>query len=118
MPRPSAPGSQAGNRVVLEFRKEYFKDERDDRLNEVGQPRQRQDMLGHVTGRTRYFDDHAFEGLLHLKVLRSPHPHARLRSIDVSAAERSAGVKRLIRARSEEHTSELQSLRHLVCRLL
>jgi CO/xanthine dehydrogenase Mo-binding subunit len=83
---------------VLEFRKEYFKDERDDRLNEVGQPRQRQDMLGHVTGRTRYFDDHAFEGLLHLKVLRSPHPHARLRSIDVSAAERSPGVKRVIRA--------------------
>src|SRR5262245_17276278 len=98
MQRPSAPGNQAGNGIVLEFRKEYFKDERDDRLNEVGQPRQRQDMLGHVTGRTRYFDDHAFEGLLHLKVLRSPHPHARLRSIDVSAAERSAGVKRVIRA--------------------
>ena len=55
-------------------------------------------MLGHVTGRTRYFDDHAFEGLLHLKVLRSPHPHARLRAIDVSAAERSPGVKRVIRA--------------------
>ena len=83
---------------MLEFRKEYFKDERDDRLNEVGQPRQRQDMLGHVTGRSRYFDDHAFEGLLHLKVLRSPHPHARLRSIDVSAAERAPGVKRVIRA--------------------
>jgi CO/xanthine dehydrogenase Mo-binding subunit len=83
---------------VLEFRKEYFKDERDDRLNEVGQPRQRQDMLGHVTGRSRYFDDHAFESLLHLKVLRSPHPHARLRAIDVSAAERAPGVKRVIRA--------------------
>ena len=83
---------------MLEFRKEFFKDERDDRLNEVGQPRQRQDMLGHVTGRTRYFDDHAFEGLLHLKVLRSPHSHARLRSIDTAAAERAPGVKRVIRA--------------------
>jgi CO/xanthine dehydrogenase Mo-binding subunit len=83
---------------MLEFRKEYFKDERDDRLNEVGKPTQRQDMLGHVTGRTRYFDDHAFEGLLHLKVLRSPHPHARIRSIDVSGAERALGVKRVIRA--------------------
>lgn len=83
---------------MLEFRKEYFKDERDDRLNEVGQPRQRQDMLGHVTGRTRYFDDHAFEGLLHLKVLRSPHPHARLRAIDTAAAERLPGVKRVVRA--------------------
>ena len=83
---------------MLEFRKELFKDERDDRLNEVGKPHQRQDMLGHVTGRTRYFDDHAFDGLLHLKVLRSPHPHARIRAIDVSGAERAAGVKRLIRA--------------------
>ena len=83
---------------MLEFRKELFKDERDDRLNEVGKPHQRQDMLGHVTGRTRYFDDHAFDGLLHLKVLRSPHPHARIRAIDVSGAERAPGVKRLIRA--------------------
>ena len=83
---------------MLEFRKEFFKDERDDRLNEVGQPRQRQDMLGHVTGRTRYFDDHAFEGLLHLKVVRSPHSHARLRAIDTAAAERVPGVRRVIRA--------------------
>jgi len=66
---------------VLEFRKDLFADERDDNLNEIGQPTQRQDMIGHVTGRTRYFDDHAFEGLLHLKCLRSPHHHARIRSL-------------------------------------
>ena len=42
----------------IEFRKEYFADERDDDLNVVGQPTQRQDALGHVTGRTKYFDDH------------------------------------------------------------
>ena len=98
MPPASAARRAAGSKAVLEFRKELFKDERDDRLNEVGKPHQRQDMLGHVTGRTRYFDDHAFEGLLHLKVLRSPHPHARIRAIDVSGAERAPGVKRLIRA--------------------
>jgi CO/xanthine dehydrogenase Mo-binding subunit len=84
---------------MLEFRKDLFANERDDNLNEIGKPRQRQDMLGHVTGRTRFFDDHAFEGLLHLKVLRSPHHHARIRSIDVSAAERSAGVKRVLRGK-------------------
>ena len=65
MPPPSAARRAAGSKTVLEFRKELFKDERDDRLNEVGKPHQRQDMLGHVTGRTRYFDDHAFDGLLH-----------------------------------------------------
>ncbi len=84
---------------MIEFRKEYFADERDDNLNEVGKPTQRQDMLGHVTGRSPYFDDHLFEGLLHLKCLRSPHHHARIRSIDTSAAERMPGVKRVIRAR-------------------
>ena len=61
--------------------------------------RQRQDMLGHVTGRTRYFDDHAFEGLLHLKVLRSPHPHARIRARSTCRRPSAApGVKRVIRA--------------------
>ena len=83
---------------MLEFRKDLFADERDDNLNEIGKPTQRQDMLGHVTGRTRYFDDHAFEGLLHLKCLRSPHHHARIRSIDTSAAERAPGVRRIVRA--------------------
>jgi CO/xanthine dehydrogenase Mo-binding subunit len=82
---------------MLEFRKDLFANERDDKFNEIGQPRQRQDMIGHVTGRSRYFDDHAFEGLLHLKVLRSPHHHARIRHVDVSGAERMPGVKRVIR---------------------
>ena len=82
---------------MLEFRKDLFADERDDNLKEVGRPTQRQDMLGHVTGTTTYFDDHKVAGLLHLKVLRSPHPHARLRRIDVSAAERAPGVRRILR---------------------
>ncbi len=88
---------------MLEFRKEIFADERDDNLNEIGKPTQRQDMLGHVTGRTRFFDDHAFDGLLHLKVVRSPHHHARIRSIDTSAAERIAGVRRVIRGADVPH---------------
>jgi len=83
---------------MLEFRKDIFADERDDNLSEIGQPTQRQDMLGHVTGRTRFFDDHAFDGLLHLKVLRSPHHSARIRSFDASAAARAAGVRRVITA--------------------
>ena len=82
---------------MLEFRKDIFADERDDNLKEVGKPTQRQDMLGHVTGTSPYFDDHKVAGLLHLKVLRSPHPHARIRRIDVSAAERAPGVRRVIR---------------------
>lgn len=81
---------------MLEFRKDLFADERDDNLNEIGKPTQRQDMLGHVTGRTKYFDDHAFDGLLHLKVLRSPHHHARIRRLDTSAAQTAPGVRRVM----------------------
>ncbi|MCA3625132.1 MAG: xanthine dehydrogenase family protein molybdopterin-binding subunit [Methylobacterium sp.] len=80
----------------MEFRKDLFQNERDDNLNVVGKGIQRQDMPGHVTGRSPFFDDHAFEGLLHLKVVRSPHHHARIRRIDISAAERAPGVKRIL----------------------
>jgi CO/xanthine dehydrogenase Mo-binding subunit len=82
---------------MLELRKDFFADERDDNLNVIGKGVQRQDMPGHVTGRTRFFDDHAFDGLLHLKVVRSPHHHARIRNIDVSAAERAPGIRRILR---------------------
>ncbi|MEO1017981.1 MAG: molybdopterin cofactor-binding domain-containing protein [Pseudomonadota bacterium] len=82
----------------IEFRKELFADERDDNLNEIGQPTIRQDILGHVTGRSPYYDDHLFDGLLHLRCVRSPHHHARIRSIDTGAAERMPGVRRVVRA--------------------
>lgn len=84
---------------MLELRKDIFADERDDSaLKEVGKGTQRQDMLGHVTATSRYFDDYAPAGMLHLKVLRSPHMHARIRGIDAYAAERAPGVRRVIRA--------------------
>ena len=38
---------------MMEFRKEFFANERDDNLNEIGKPTRRQDILGHVTGRKR-----------------------------------------------------------------
>ena len=82
---------------MLELRKDIFADERDDNLKEIGRPTQRQDMIGHVTGNTTFFDDHKVAGALHLKVLRSPHHHARIRRIDTSEAERAPGVRRVIR---------------------
>jgi putative selenate reductase molybdopterin-binding subunit len=45
-----------------------------------------------VTGKARYTMDLAIEGLLHLKVLRSPHAHARIVSIDRSGALAVPGV--------------------------
>jgi CO/xanthine dehydrogenase Mo-binding subunit len=82
---------------MLELRKDIFADERDDNLKEIGKPTQRQDMLGHVTATSTYFNDHKLQGMLHLKVLRSPHSHARLRRVDVAEAERQPGVRRIIK---------------------
>ena len=45
-----------------------------------------------VTGTARYTLDTAMEGMLHLKVLRSPHAHARLKKIDKSKALAVPGV--------------------------
>jgi CO/xanthine dehydrogenase Mo-binding subunit len=45
-----------------------------------------------VTGAARYTFDVSLPGMLHAKVLRSPHPHARIRSINAGRAESLAGV--------------------------
>jgi CO/xanthine dehydrogenase Mo-binding subunit len=84
---------------MVEFRKEIFADERDDNLNEIGKPTRRQDITGHVTGRSPFYDDHLFEGLLHMRCVRSPHHAARVRRIDTGAAERMPGVVRILTGR-------------------
>ena len=51
---------------------------------------------GVVTGRAAYTLDLAVPDLLHLKVLRSPHAHARILRIDAAAASRVSGVVRVL----------------------
>jgi CO/xanthine dehydrogenase Mo-binding subunit len=87
----------------MELRKSYFADERNDDLQEIGQPRARSDALAHVTGKTAYYGDRTFPGLLHLKMVRSPYHHARIRSIDTSEAEKHPGVVRVLTARDVPH---------------
>ena len=100
---------------MLELRKDIFADERDDNLKEIGKPTQRQDMIGHVTGTTTFFDDHKLAGLLHLKVLRSPHHHARIRRIDTergrARARRAPRDPRRRRAAQSQHAAEPVELR-------
>jgi putative selenate reductase molybdopterin-binding subunit len=45
-----------------------------------------------VTGRARYTMDVAVEGLLHMKILRSPHPSARIARMDTGAALAAPGI--------------------------
>src|SRR3979411_144214 len=54
------------------------------------------DAVARVTGQAVYADDMLLPRTLHCRILRSPHPHARIVSIDTSAATRSQGVHAVI----------------------
>ena len=58
----------------------------------LGKDFPRKDGVARVTGREPYPSDLTLPGMLHGKILRSPHPHARIRSIDTSAAESLGAV--------------------------
>ena len=61
-------------------------------LRVIGKSRRRVDARAKVTGQTRFADDIVLPRMLHCKLLRSPHPHARIRSIDFSRAIAHPGV--------------------------
>src|SRR5688500_7223917 len=65
----------------------------------VGTRPVRHDGVDKVTGRALYGADFTMTGLLHGAVLRSPHAHARIRSIDISKAASLPGVKAVVTAR-------------------
>jgi CO/xanthine dehydrogenase Mo-binding subunit len=58
----------------------------------VGKPTPRKEDPKLLTGRAGYIGDVVVPGMLHAAVLRSPHAHARIRSIDASAARALPGV--------------------------
>src|SRR5436190_19986335 len=62
----------------------------------VGTRTIRPDGVDKVTGRARFGADFSLPGQLIGRVLRSPHPHARIVSIDTSKAEALPGVKAVI----------------------
>ncbi len=62
----------------------------------VGKRTPRIDAFERVTGQAQYTGDIQLPNMLHGRVLRSPHPHARIVSIDTSKAEKLAGVKAII----------------------
>jgi CO/xanthine dehydrogenase Mo-binding subunit len=56
-----------------------------------------------VTGRVQYVADIQPKGLLHAKLLRSPHAHARIVSIDTTAAKALPGVRAVLTAKDIPH---------------
>ncbi len=72
-------------------------------LRSVGQSIARSDGVGHVTGRTQYAADLTFPSMLHLKVVRSPVHHARIKSVDLTEAEAVPGFVRALTHRDVPH---------------
>jgi aerobic carbon-monoxide dehydrogenase large subunit len=63
-----------------------------ERAAEIGQARKRKEDARLVTGRTMWTDNLVLPGMLHMAILHSPVAHARIRSLDVSAALQRPGV--------------------------
>jgi xanthine dehydrogenase molybdenum-binding subunit len=66
----------------------------------------RPDGVDKVVGRAKYGADYTFPGLLFGKVLRSPHAHARIKSINIEKAKKLPGVKAVV---TGEHLPSLKS---------
>jgi CO/xanthine dehydrogenase Mo-binding subunit len=62
----------------------------------IGVNVRRIDAPSKVTGALRYAGDMVLPGMLHVQVLRSPHPHARIVSIDTADAEAVPGVEGIV----------------------
>ncbi|NOR13340.1 MAG: hypothetical protein GQ545_08810, partial [Candidatus Aminicenantes bacterium] len=62
------------------------------KFNVVGKVTQRKDGIARVTGQEKYTSDITLPHMLHARVLRSPYPHARIKSIDTAAAEQAGTV--------------------------
>ena len=58
----------------------------------IGTSVARHDLPGKLTGEAKYTSDISLPGMLHGKIVRSPHPHARIVGIDTSAIDSLPGV--------------------------
>ncbi|WP_107766654.1 xanthine dehydrogenase family protein molybdopterin-binding subunit [Nocardioides terrigena] len=67
-------------------------DRPDTSAKEIGRDRRRKEDQRLITGRTRWTDNIALPGMLHMAMVRSPFAHARIVSIDTEAAKASENV--------------------------
>ena len=67
-----------------------------DAMKVVGKPTPRLDALERVTGQARYSPDIRLPGMLYARMLRSPHPHARIVNINVLPALELPGVEAVL----------------------
>lgn len=78
----------------------------------IGKRQERLDGFEKISGRSVFTDDVKLPGMLHGKILRSPHARARIVNIDTSRAEALPGVKAVITGKDEPNLmfSEFQTV--------
>lgn len=69
---------------------------RDEKFSIVGTPQSRIDGTERVTGAAKFTHDIQIPGMLYGKILRCPHPHARLKMLNIRQAERLPGVRAVL----------------------
>lgn len=65
-------------------------------LSVVGKSVPRYSARNKVTGKLKYYSDQNLPGMLYMRILRSPHAHAKIKAIDTSRAEAMNGVEAII----------------------
>ncbi|EAR02509.1 xanthine dehydrogenase family protein molybdopterin-binding subunit [Maribacter sp. HTCC2170] len=81
-----------------------------DKLKIIGKRVKRIDALDKVTGKAKYTSDMKLPGMLYAKMLRSNYPHAVIKSIDISNAERLPGVHAIHLLQNNSKEGEESSL--------
>jgi 4-hydroxybenzoyl-CoA reductase subunit alpha len=91
----------------------------------IGKPIAMIDAAGKTTGAGKYTDDLSVPGMLYGKILHSPHPHARIKSIDTSRAAKLEGVVAVVTGKDapnpfgilpvghDEHALALDKIRYV-----
>ena len=73
----------------------------------IGKSPIRHDGTDKVTGRALYGADMNLPGMLYGKVLRSPHPHARIKSIDISKLKNHPECKAIVTSKDLANSPEV-----------
>ncbi len=81
-------------------------------LTTIGKPIARHDGRAKVTGAARFTVDISLPGLLHVRILRSPLPHALVHSIDISAAACHPGVRAVLQI-ADPHDPQRATVRYV-----
>jgi hypothetical protein len=98
-PRCGGAGGRPDERGALMGPLEAPRAPRGERLFVVGHPLPQVDAWPKVVGETKFADDLVLPRMVAAKILRSPHPHARIRRIDTSLAAGLPGVYAVVTGR-------------------